>query len=195
MNCFAIPEIIGVKVNNRWINKQKNSLTPYTGVWRFFLSLRFSTYLLASLAGRLGGHCPIVNVTFIKGSNFRRNFLRSTKQYFKKYRKSIFLGLIVYFSIIMIASRDSGNEFRIPEIASFILLLFLHVVSSRFFKRKSFFGTDFCFWSWLGLTRNRNVKSRSYFAYVPLITQDPTTWAQPYPYLPTPIQPLPLPPL
>ena len=97
------------------------------------------------------------------------------------------------------------KQIRIPEIASvsgrfsFILFSFLHVVSSRFFKRKSFLGTDFHFWSWLGLTRKGNVKSciksHSYFAYVPLITEDPTSWAQPYPYLPTPIQPLHLPPL
>ena len=36
-----------------------------------------------------------------------------------------------------------------------------------------------------------NLLYSSYFACVPLITQDPTTWAPPYSYLPTLIQPLP----
>ena len=63
-------------------------------------------------------------------------------------------------------SRDSGNDFRILEIMSdnsrflFNLFLYPHVVPSRFSKRMSFFGTDYRFWSWLGLTRNENVKSR-----------------------------------
>ena len=34
-------------------DRQTNSLTPYTGVCRFFLSVKFATSLLASLAGGL----------------------------------------------------------------------------------------------------------------------------------------------
>ena len=45
--CSASPEIIGVKVDHR----QTNSLTPYTGVCGFFISVKFATSLLASLAG------------------------------------------------------------------------------------------------------------------------------------------------
>ena len=75
-------------------------------------------------------------------------------------------------------SRDSGNDFWVPEIGSdngpfsFIFFSFPHVVSSCLFKQMLVLGTDFHFWSWLGLTRNGNVKSRiksrSYFACVPL---------------------------
>ena len=36
---------------NRWTDRQKNSSTPYTGVCRVFRSFKFSTSLLASLAG------------------------------------------------------------------------------------------------------------------------------------------------
>ena len=43
--CFASPEIIGVKVYHR----QANSLTPYTGVCGFFISVKFAKF--ASLAG------------------------------------------------------------------------------------------------------------------------------------------------
>ena len=41
----------------------------------------------------------------------------------------------------------------------FILFSYPHVIPSCFSKRSSFLGTDFHFWSWLGLTRNQNVKS------------------------------------
>ena len=50
-------------------------------------------------------------------------------------------------------SRDSGNDFRIPEIASdsscflFILFLYPHVIPSHFSKQLLFLGADFCFWS------------------------------------------------
>ena len=49
--------------------------------------------------------------------------------------------------------RDSGNDFRGPEIGSdtscfsFILFSYPHVVPSRFSKRSSFLGTDCRFWS------------------------------------------------
>ena len=45
--CLASPDKIGVKVDHR----QSNSLTPYTGVCRFFLSVKLATSLLALLAG------------------------------------------------------------------------------------------------------------------------------------------------
>ena len=32
-------------------DRQTNSLTPYTGVCRFFLSVKFATFLLTSLVG------------------------------------------------------------------------------------------------------------------------------------------------
>ena len=50
-------------------------------------------------------------------------------------------------------SRDSGNDFRIPVIASdnsrflFILFSYPHVISSRYSKGLSFLGADFRFWS------------------------------------------------
>ena len=50
-SCSASPEIIGVKVCHRRTDRQTNSLTPYTGVCGFFLSIKFATSLLASLAG------------------------------------------------------------------------------------------------------------------------------------------------
>ena len=43
--------IIGVKVDHRQTDRQINSLTPYTGVCGFFLSIKYATSLLASLAG------------------------------------------------------------------------------------------------------------------------------------------------
>ena len=86
---------------------------------------------------------------------------------------------------LILQGRDSGNNFQVPEIGSdnncflFILFSYPHVVPSRFFKRPSFLGTDFCFWCWLGLTRNENVKSckksHFYFAFVPIISQVPTS--------------------
>ena len=96
--------------------------------------------------------------------------------------------------VLHLGWRDSGNDFRVPEIGSDNgHFSFLHVVSSHFSKQMSFLGYDFRFWSWLGMTRNENVKSRiksrSYFACVPLITQDP-----PYSYLPSPIHIQSLPP-
>ena len=51
--CSASPEIIGVKVYHRQSDRQTNSLTPYTGVFGFFLSVKFATSLLTSLAGGL----------------------------------------------------------------------------------------------------------------------------------------------
>ena len=50
---FASPEIIEVEICNRQTDRQKNSLTPYTGVCGFFLQIKFATSLLASLAGGL----------------------------------------------------------------------------------------------------------------------------------------------
>ena len=50
---FASPEIIGVKVGNRGTDRQTNSLTPYTWVCRFFLSVKFATSLLTSLTSSL----------------------------------------------------------------------------------------------------------------------------------------------
>ena len=50
-------------------------------------------------------------------------------------------------------SRDSGKDFRIPEIGldnsrfSFILFSYTRVIPSRLSKRPSFLGTDFRFWS------------------------------------------------
>ena len=50
-------------------------------------------------------------------------------------------------------SRDSGNDFRIPEIGLdnsrflFILFLYPQVVPSHSSKRLSFLGADFHFWS------------------------------------------------
>ena len=49
--CSTSPEIIGVKVCHRWTDRQTNFLTPYMGVCGFFLSVKFATSLLASLAG------------------------------------------------------------------------------------------------------------------------------------------------
>ena len=43
--------IFGFKVCYRWTDRQTNSLTPYTGVCVFFISSKFATSLLASLAG------------------------------------------------------------------------------------------------------------------------------------------------
>ena len=49
--------------------------------------------------------------------------------------------------------RDSGNDFRISQIASdnsrflFNLFLYPHVIPSLFTKQLSFLGTDFRFWS------------------------------------------------
>ena len=48
---FASPEIIGVKIYNRQIDRQTNFLIPYTEGSGFFLSVIFTTVLLASLAG------------------------------------------------------------------------------------------------------------------------------------------------
>ena len=49
--CFASLEIIGVMgskfVTDRQTDGQTNSLTPFTGVCRFFLSVNFATSLLA----------------------------------------------------------------------------------------------------------------------------------------------------
>ena len=50
-NCFASPEIIGVEFGNRQTDRQINSLTPFTRVCGFFLSVKFATSLLAWLAG------------------------------------------------------------------------------------------------------------------------------------------------
>ena len=47
--CFASPEIIGVKVAQT--DRQTNSWAPYTGICGFSLSVKFATFLLASLAG------------------------------------------------------------------------------------------------------------------------------------------------
>ena len=44
---IASPEIFQVKNCNR----QTNSMTPYTGVWGVFDSVKFATSLLALLAG------------------------------------------------------------------------------------------------------------------------------------------------
>ena len=61
--------------------------------------------------------------------------------------------LITYYLPVC---RDSGNDFRIPEIASdnshfsFIIFSYPHVGPSRSSKRPSVLGADFCFWSWLG---------------------------------------------
>ena len=38
-------------VTDRQTERQTNSLTPFTGVWEFFLSVKFATSLLAWLAG------------------------------------------------------------------------------------------------------------------------------------------------
>ena len=63
---------------------------------------------------------------------------------------------IIWLNIVS-ARRDSGNYFRIPEIAldscrfSFILFSYPHVVPSCFSKQLLFLGADFCFWSWLVL--------------------------------------------
>ena len=49
--------------------------------------------------------------------------------------------------------RDSGNNFRVPEIGSdnnrfsFILFSYPHVIPSCSSKRPSFLGADFHFWS------------------------------------------------
>ena len=45
--------IIGVLVCNRQIERQSNSLTPYTGVCGFFISDKFDTSVLALLPGGL----------------------------------------------------------------------------------------------------------------------------------------------
>ena len=77
------------------------------------------------------------------------------------------------------------NDFCLPKIVSipggflFLLFLFLHGLSSCFFKPESFLGTDSPFWNWLGLTRKWNlkscIKSCFYFACEALITQAPTS--------------------
>ena len=43
--------ITGVKVCHRHTDGQANSLTPYTGICGFFLSVKFATSLLALLPG------------------------------------------------------------------------------------------------------------------------------------------------
>ena len=50
---LASPEIIGVKVCHKRTDRQTNSLTPYTGVCGFFLSVKIATSLLTQLAGEL----------------------------------------------------------------------------------------------------------------------------------------------
>ena len=40
-----VQNIIGVEFGNRWTDRQTNSLTPYTGVCGFFLSVKFATSL------------------------------------------------------------------------------------------------------------------------------------------------------
>ena len=58
-----------------------------------------------------------------------------------------------YNNIVVPRGRESGNGFRIPEIASdnsrfsFILFLYPQVVPSRSSERPSFLGADFRFWS------------------------------------------------
>ena len=55
--------------------------------------------------------------------------------------------------VIPWSRRDSGNDFRVPEMGSdksrfsFILFLYPLVVPSRFSKRLLFLGADFRFWS------------------------------------------------
>ena len=51
INYFASPEIIQVEICNRQTDRQTDSLTLYTGGRGFFLSVKFATSLLASLAG------------------------------------------------------------------------------------------------------------------------------------------------
>ena len=84
---------------------------------------------------------------------------------------------------------------------SFLVYLFSypHVVPSRSSKRLSFLGADFRFWSWLGLTRNENVKSRiKVVPTLPVYLSSPRTLLPgPHPThisLP-PSSPYPLPPL
>ena len=42
---------ITLSQTDRQTDRQTNTLAPYTGVCGFFLSVKFATYLLASLAG------------------------------------------------------------------------------------------------------------------------------------------------
>ena len=60
--CSASRAIIWVKVHNRQTDKQTNSLTPYTGVCGFFLSVKFSTSLLALLPGGLKFCCQFFHL-------------------------------------------------------------------------------------------------------------------------------------
>ena len=87
------------------------------------------------------------------------NSSRWNKDGFKP-KKSVRKKVFIFMSPVC---RDSGNDFRVPEIGldnscfSFILFLYPHVVPSRFSNRLSFLGADFHFWSWLVLTRNKVV--------------------------------------
>ena len=61
--------------------------------------------------------------------------------------------LLAILCYVTPVSRDSGNDFWVPEIGSenshflFILFLYPHVVPNRFSKRLLFLGADFRFWS------------------------------------------------
>ena len=59
---LSIGEIIWVKVCHRRTDRQTNSLTPHRGVCRFFLSVKFATSLLASLAGGLKNNFPYFSI-------------------------------------------------------------------------------------------------------------------------------------
>ena len=43
----------------RQTDRQTNSLTPHTGVCGFFLSVKFATSLLTTLAGELNKNCKM----------------------------------------------------------------------------------------------------------------------------------------
>ena len=70
---FASSEIIG---SNLVTDRQTNSLTPCTGICGFFISVKFATSLLASLAGGLSP-LPVFEPRSIPTRSFQANALPS----------------------------------------------------------------------------------------------------------------------